>query len=55
MSTLNELVYCCKEANSFGALMFTEKWWCGKTYLIDNELSKELGNEYINNLEWDDL
>lgn len=47
MSTLNELVYYCKEANSFGALMFTGKWGCGKTYLIDNELSKELGNDYI--------
>jgi hypothetical protein len=24
----------CKEANSFGALMFSGKWGCGKTYLI---------------------
>ncbi|HYE83729.1 MAG TPA: P-loop NTPase fold protein [Clostridia bacterium] len=47
MSTLSELLYYCKESNSFGALMFTGKWGCGKTYLIDNELSKELGQDYI--------
>ncbi|UTW70361.1 hypothetical protein KHA80_07530 [Anaerobacillus sp. HL2] len=47
MSTLNELLYYCKESNSFGALMFTGKWGCGKTYLIDKELSKELGQDYI--------
>lgn len=47
MSTLDELVYYCKEANSFGALMLTGKWGCGKTYLIDKELSKELGEDYI--------
>ena len=47
MSTLSELLYYCKEANSFGALMFTGKWGCGKTYLIDKELSKELGQDYI--------
>ena len=47
MSTLSELLFYCKEANSFGALMFTGKWGCGKTYLIDKELSKELGQDFI--------
>lgn len=47
MSTLDELSYYCKEANSFGALMFTGKWGCGKTYLIDKDLKKELGEEYL--------
>lgn len=47
MSTLNELVYYCKETNFFGALMLTGQWGCGKTYLIEHELAKELGDEYI--------
>jgi pyridoxine 5'-phosphate synthase PdxJ len=47
MSSLNELVYYCKEANFFGALMLTGQWGCGKTYLIEHELVKELGDEYI--------
>jgi hypothetical protein len=27
--------------------MFTGKWGCGKTYLIENELEKSLGELYI--------
>lgn len=47
MATINELEYYCKEENSFGALLFTGKWGCGKIYLIDHELVEQLGNEYI--------
>ncbi|MCP1100902.1 hypothetical protein M2454_000115 [Aequitasia blattaphilus] len=47
MATVDELVYFCQEENVFGALMFTGKWGCGKTYLIENDLAKALGNEYI--------
>lgn len=47
MSTLDELLYYCKEENSFGALMLTGRWGCGKTYLIEHDLSEQLGNSYI--------
>lgn len=47
MSTLNELEYYCHEENSFGALMFTGEWGCGKTYLIEHELAERLGEGFI--------
>lgn len=47
MSTLDELKYYCMEENTFGALMLTGEWGCGKTYLIDNLLPEELGENYI--------
>jgi len=47
MSTLDELLYYCKEENSFGALMITGRWGCGKTYLIEHELPERLGDSYI--------
>ena len=47
MSTLDELLYYCKEENSFGALMLTGRWGCGKTYLIEHGLSEQLGDLYI--------
>lgn len=47
MSTLDELLYYCKEENSFGALMLTGQWGCGKTYVIENDLSKKLSDSYI--------
>ena len=47
MKTLEELIYYCKEENPFGAIMLTGKWGCGKTYLIDNDLAKELGDAFI--------
>lgn len=47
MSTLSELEYYCHEENSFGALMFTGKWGCGKTYLIEHELAERLGKDFI--------
>lgn len=47
MSTLSELEYYCYEENSFGALMFTGEWGCGKTYLIEHELAERLGKDFI--------
>lgn len=47
MSTLSELEYYCHEENSFGALMFTGEWGCGKTYLIEHELAERLGEGFI--------
>ena len=47
MSSLCELEYYCREENSFGALMFTGEWGCGKTYLIEHELADRLGEGYI--------
>lgn len=47
MSTLDELVYYCREENIFGALMLTGKWGCGKTYLIEKELINALGENYV--------
>lgn len=47
MSTLNELEYYCTEENSFGALMLTGEWGCGKTHLIEHELVDRLGEDFI--------
>lgn len=47
MSTLNELLYYCRETNTFGALMLTGQWGCGKTHLIEQKLVKALGDDYI--------
>lgn len=47
MTTVDELAYYCQEENTFGALMFTGKWGCGKTYLVDHDLERALGKEYI--------
>ena len=47
MSTLSELEYYCNDENSFGALMFTGKWGCGKTHLIEHELADALGENFI--------
>lgn len=47
MSTIDEILFYCREKNTFGALMVTGKWGSGKTYLIDNQLRKALGDEYI--------
>lgn len=42
MNTLEELKDYCQEEKPVGALMLTGEWGCGKTYLVDNVLSKEL-------------
>lgn len=47
MAALDELLYYCKEENSFGALMLTGQWGCGKTYLVDHDLPEQLGDSYI--------
>lgn len=47
MSTLNELIHYCNEDDPIGALMLTGEWGCGKTYLIQKELSKALKDTHI--------
>lgn len=47
MSTLDELLYYCQEGNSFGALMLTGRWGCGKTFIIEHDLVERLGDAYI--------
>lgn len=47
VSTLNELIYYCKEPETVGALLLTGEWGCGKTYLIEHELREKLENEAI--------
>ena len=42
MSTLQELVHYCSEEHHLGALLLTGEWGCGKTYLIEQELSEAL-------------
>lgn len=41
MSTLDELKYYCNEENTFGALLLTGQWGCGKTYLIKHQLCED--------------
>lgn len=47
MATIDELEYYCKEQEPVGALLLTGEWGCGKTYLIDHELKKRLGKDFI--------
>lgn len=47
MSSLDELVYYCKIKNPVGALLLTGEWGCGKTYLVENKLKKELDNSCV--------
>ena len=42
MGTLQELVRYCSEEHHLGALLLTGEWGCGKTYLIDKNLSEAL-------------
>ena len=46
-STLNELEYYCEQENPTGALMLTGEWGSGKTYLVDQILSKTLAETHI--------
>ena len=46
-STLQELVrYCCEEQH-LGALLLTGEWGCGKTHLIEKELSEALKSTHF--------
>ena len=45
MKTIDELMYYCEEPEPVGAVLLTGEWGCGKTYLIDNELTKALGDK----------
>lgn len=47
MSSLNELIHYCNEADPLGALLLTGEWGCGKTYLIEKELSEALKDTHI--------
>lgn len=42
MDTLAELKYYCQEENTFGALLLTGKWGCGKTHLINHQLCEDV-------------
>ena len=47
MNTLDELIYYCEEKEPVGALMLIGEWGCGKTYLIEHELSNTLKESHI--------
>ena len=47
MTTLEELIYYCKEPEPVGALMLTGEWGCGKTYLLEHGLKEELKQTHI--------
>ncbi len=47
MSTLQELARYCSEENYPGALLLTGEIGCGKTYLIENELSEALSSTHF--------
>ena len=47
MSTLQELVRFCNEKKHFGALLLTGEWGCGKTYLIDRDLTDALRSTHF--------
>ena len=47
MSTITELKNYCNIENPVGALLLTGEWGCGKTYLIDKILNKELEETHI--------
>lgn len=47
MSFISELEYYCKIDNPAGALLLTGEWGCGKTYLIENELTIKIKEDCI--------
>ena len=47
MNTKDEIVYFCNELHPVGALMLTGEWGCGKTYLIEHDVKKELSDTHI--------
>ena len=46
-STLQELVRYCSEEQHLGALLLTGEWGCGKTHLIEKELSEALKSTHF--------
>ena len=47
MSSLDEMIHYCNEPDPVGALMLTGEWGCGKTYIIENDLTKALKDTHI--------
>ena len=47
MRTLYELLYYCEEPEPVGAILLTGEWGCGKTYLIEHELSDKLKESHV--------
>ena len=47
MSSLDELIHYCNEPDPVGALMLTGEWGCGKTYIIEHDLTDALKDTHI--------
>lgn len=47
MTTVEELVYFCKEPRPVGAILLSGEWGCGKTYLIEETLANALKDTHI--------
>lgn len=47
MGALDEIIHYCNEKNPLGALLLTGEWGCGKTWLIENDLTKALEKTHI--------
>ena len=47
MSTVKELIYYCKEEHPIGALLLAGEWGCGKTYVIEKDLTDALADTHI--------
>lgn len=47
MSTLHELVRYCVQEKHQGAILLTGEWGCGKTHLIEKELSAALSETHL--------
>ena len=45
MSSISELEYYCKMDDPVGALLLTGEWGSGKTYLVENELPKNINDD----------
>lgn len=49
MNVIEEIIEFCSQENSIGALLLTGNWGCGKTYLINNILDKDIkfNNKFV--------
>lgn len=47
MSTIDEIIYYCRETHPVGALMVSGEWGSGKTYLIDNVIKEKLASSHV--------